>query len=85
MQAEQAAVTKHEGEKQAIQADIAAAEQTIAELQESLKELNDVLEERTKALDAVKKETSKAGRVLDQALKDIATRVCTLLFTVELP
>ena len=75
MHAEQTAIAKHEKEKQEIQADIAAAEHAIAELQESLKELNDILDERTKELDAVKKETSKASKVLDQALKDIASRV----------
>ena len=32
-------------------------------------------DEKTKELEAVKKSTAKASRVLDQALKDIATKV----------
>ena len=75
MHAEQTSVAKYGKEKQEVQIEIARAEQAIAELQETLKELNEVLDERTKELDTVKKENSKAAKVLDQALKEIATRV----------
>jgi structural maintenance of chromosome 1 len=41
-------------------------------LKEELGELQDALEEKTKAVEQVKKTTSKAAKVLDQALKEIA-------------
>ncbi|RPD71420.1 condensin complex subunit SMC1 [Lentinus tigrinus ALCF2SS1-7] len=62
-----------EAERVAAQEDIAESEETIKELQEELKELNEDLEEKTKKVEEVKKTTSKASRVLDQALKEIAT------------
>ena len=64
-----------EAERVAAQEDIAESEAAITELQEELKQLNDDLEEKTKKVDEVKKTTSKASRVLDQALKEIATHV----------
>ncbi|RPD56436.1 condensin complex subunit SMC1 [Lentinus tigrinus ALCF2SS1-6] len=62
-----------EAERVAAQEDIAESEETIKELQGELKELNEDLEEKTKKVEEVKKTTSKASRVLDQALKEIAT------------
>ncbi|KAI5120058.1 hypothetical protein M0805_007809 [Coniferiporia weirii] len=74
IESERAAIKKHEAEKEAILEEINEAQETIGELQEELKELNEVLEERTKELEVVKKATSKASKVLEQALKDIATK-----------
>jgi structural maintenance of chromosome 1 len=44
-------------------------------LKEELSGLQQALEEKTKDVEQVKKTTSKAGKVLDQALKEIATAV----------
>lgn len=73
--AERSAIVKCEAEKHAIETDIEQAEGAISELREELKGLNNLLDERTKELDNVKKSTSRAARVLDQALKDIAIKV----------
>jgi structural maintenance of chromosome 1 len=55
--------------------DIRASEEGIAELREELKELQETLDEKSKIVDQVKKTTLKASKVLDQALKEIATCV----------
>ncbi|KAL5522775.1 hypothetical protein ACEPAG_8793 [Sanghuangporus baumii] len=72
--AERAAIKKHEAEKQALQEEIDQLQESILELQEELKELNEVLEAKTKELDVVKKNTSRVSKVLDQALKEIASK-----------
>ncbi|KAL5505056.1 SMC1_3 [Sanghuangporus vaninii] len=69
-----AAIKKHEAEKQAVQEEIDRLQESILELQEELKELNEVLETKTKELDAVKKNTARASKVLDHALKEIASK-----------
>ncbi|EJC99202.1 cohesin complex subunit psm1 [Fomitiporia mediterranea MF3/22] len=71
---EHTAIATHEAEKQAVQEEIDQLQESITEFQEELKELNDLLDSRTKELEAVKKNTSKAAKVLDQALKEIATK-----------
>ncbi|EIW54226.1 uncharacterized protein TRAVEDRAFT_39782 [Trametes versicolor FP-101664 SS1] len=58
-------------EKMAAQEEIAKAEET---LQDDLKELAEELEEKTKKVDEVKKTTNRAGKALDQALKDVVGR-----------
>ncbi|KAL5532492.1 SMC1_3 [Sanghuangporus sanghuang] len=72
--AERAAIKKHEAEKQAVQEEIDQLQESILELQEELKELNEVLETKTKELDTVKKNTARASKVLDHALKEIASK-----------
>nr|VWO96457.1 Structural maintenance of chromosomes protein [Ganoderma boninense] len=62
-----------EQERAQAQAGIAEAEDAIRTLQEELKDLTEEMEEKTKRVDEVKKTTSKAGKVLDQAIKEIAT------------
>ena len=52
-----------------------SAEENIAELQAELKELSGDLDEKTKQVEQVKKTTSKSAKILDQALKEIATKV----------
>ncbi|TFK46460.1 RecF/RecN/SMC protein [Heliocybe sulcata] len=49
------------------------AEAIIASLQEELQESNKALEEKTKLVDQVKKTASKASKVLEHALKEIAS------------
>ena len=75
IEAEKNAIERHKQEKLDIQDKINDAQRRVVELQEELKELNEALDEKTKELEAVKKSTAKASRVLDQALKDIATKV----------
>ena len=75
IEAEKNAIERHKQEKLDIQDKIDDAQRRVVELQEELKELNEALDEKTKELEAVKKSTAKASRVLDQALKDIATKV----------
>ena len=76
MTTERANIQKTDAEKNDIQAEIDEATEHITELQEDLKALNEALDTATKDLDTVKKETSKSSKVLDQALKDIASKVC---------
>ncbi|KAF6764433.1 cohesin complex subunit psm1 [Ephemerocybe angulata] len=64
---EKANLEKYEQQKAAKQAEIEDG------LEEELGTLQGVLEEKTKAVEQVKKTTSKASKVLDQALKEIAT------------
>ncbi|KLO14413.1 cohesin complex subunit psm1 [Schizopora paradoxa] len=74
MTTERATIQRTEAEKNDIQSEIDEATERITELQDDLKALNDVLDTATKDLDTVKKETSKSSKVLDQALKDIASK-----------
>ena len=64
-----------ERERAEVQADVASSEASIQELQEELRETTDELEELTKKVEDVKKTTNRAARVLDQAIKEIATHV----------
>ena len=73
--AEQATISKLEGHKHAITKDITEWEGAIKMLQDELKDLNDILEDKTKIVEQVKRTTSKAARGLDQALKDISSKV----------
>lgn len=72
---EEKAIKKLEAEKQAIEEELDEGKNIIKQYEEDLKEANDVLTERSNELEAVKKRTSKAAKVLDQTLKDIATKV----------
>lgn len=72
---EEKAIKKLEAEKQAIEEELDEGKNIIKQYEEDLKEANDVLTERSNELEAVKKRTSKASKVLDQTLKDIATKV----------
>lgn len=82
MNAERAAIQKHEAEKLAIQEEIDQLQESIVEFQEELKELNEVLEARTKELETVKKNTLRASKVLDQALKEIASKASEMMVTL---
>lgn len=72
---EQVTMSKLEGHKNAIGEDITEFENAITALQDELKELNDILEDKTKTVEQVKRTTSKAAKGLDQALKEISSKV----------
>lgn len=72
--AEQANVARLEDTKAQTQEEIDEMEQGLEELKEDVKTSNAVLEERNETLDKVKRSTMKATKVLDQALKEIATK-----------
>ncbi|KAG6898016.1 hypothetical protein C0992_007012 [Termitomyces sp. T32_za158] len=64
---------KHEMQKTTLKEEIAADEEAIGGLRTELVETQEILEETTKNVETVKKTTAKAGKVLDFALKEIAT------------
>jgi structural maintenance of chromosome 1 len=66
---------KLEEQKEAAQEDISESETAIGVLREDLSGLQETLEEKTKNVEQVKKTTTKASKVLDQALKEIASKV----------
>lgn len=76
--AEQATLARLEEQKTATLHDITEIENAIAALQDELKGLNDILEDKTKTVDQVKRTTSKAAKGLDQALKEISSKVSLL-------
>lgn len=76
-------IAKHNQTQGNIEEEITEAESTITQLQEELKEHNEVLEEKSKAVEQVKRTAMKASKVLDQALKEIATRVCASIGSRE--
>jgi structural maintenance of chromosome 1 len=75
VKAETVNLEKLTGQKSTVEQEIAEAESEIADLQEELKELQETLDERTKVVEQVKRTTTKASKVLDQALKEIASKV----------
>jgi septal ring factor EnvC (AmiA/AmiB activator) len=75
VKAEKVNLEKLTGQKSTVEQEIAEAESEIADLQEELKELQETLDERTKVVEQVKRTTTKASKVLDQALKEIASKV----------
>lgn len=72
---EQANLVKLEEQKEAAQEDISESENAIGVLREQLSGLQEDLDAKTKNVEQVKKTTTKASKVLDQALKEIASKV----------
>lgn len=70
---EQTNLSKFEAQKAAKQDEVSKGLQHIESLGTELEALQATLEEKTKDVEATKKTTSKSAKVLDQALKDIAT------------
>ncbi|PPQ75489.1 hypothetical protein CVT24_013353 [Panaeolus cyanescens] len=70
---EEANLVKLEEQKETIREDLQGSEEALAELKEQLEGLQEKVEEKTKAVEGVKKTWAKAAKILDQALKDIAT------------
>ncbi|KAG6820541.1 hypothetical protein H0H93_015712 [Arthromyces matolae] len=71
--AEQANVAKHENQKSALTEELTASEDAVEQLRTELAEIQETLEEKNRKVEAVKKTATKAGKVLDLALKEIAT------------
>lgn len=67
--------------KAQVEEEIATMEEEIEGLKEELKELNAELEEKTKEVEKVKKTSMKAGKALDQMLKEITTKVSLFLLS----
>lgn len=63
-----------------IEEDITESENAIVALRDELKGLNDILEDRTKTVEQVEHTTSKAAKGLDQALKDISSKVAYISY-----
>jgi len=78
VQAESLALETLEAQKQVTQDEIIESEAAIFELHKELKELQEILDVQTKAVEQVKRTTAKATKVLDQALKEIASMVAFL-------
>ncbi|KAJ6610416.1 condensin complex subunit SMC1 [Mycena sp. CBHHK59/15] len=74
VETEVASLVRLEEQKEAAQEDISASENAIGALRDELSGMQEVLEEKTKNVEQVKRTTTKASKVLDQALKEIATR-----------
>lgn len=73
--AEEANIAKYQESQENIQVEIRNMEEDITTLQEEMKAVKEDLEEKTKIVEQVKRTTSKSSKALDQALKEIATRV----------
>ncbi|THH32095.1 hypothetical protein EUX98_g2090 [Antrodiella citrinella] len=63
-----------EQRKETLEGEIRAMEESIEEQRSDLKELTEDLDQKTKEVEHVKKKSSKSVKVLDQALKEIATK-----------
>ena len=61
--------------KKAIETEIEAAEEEIAELRKDMEGVEQEYEEKTKALEEVKKSLSRTTKALDKALKDVSSMV----------
>ncbi|PCH34989.1 cohesin complex subunit psm1 [Wolfiporia cocos MD-104 SS10] len=72
--AEEDNIAKYLETQTQIQEEIAETEATIAEHQEELKDLKEVLDEKSKTVEDVKRTAMKSAKVLDHALKEIASR-----------
>jgi len=73
-------LSKLEEQKQAIQTEITETENAISTLQSELKGWEDIGEGKTKIMEQVKRTTSKASKGLDQALKEISSKVIWLFY-----
>ncbi|ORY92949.1 P-loop containing nucleoside triphosphate hydrolase protein [Leucosporidium creatinivorum] len=70
---QQTALDNLEGEKQTKTEELEAIEAEIEELREELAELQKVVDEKTEELEEVRRKGAKSARVLDKALKEIAS------------
>lgn len=80
---EETTISRLNEQKDAAEAEIVEAEAVITTLKEELSGITDVLDEKTKALDAVKKTTSRASKGVDLTLKDIASLVCIFILLYQ--
>lgn len=75
LQTERVNLEKHEAQKAQVLRQIESLENEAEKLKAEVAEHQEVLDEKTKAVDQVKRTTTKAGRALDQTLKDISSCV----------
>lgn len=75
---EKAALARYEGEKETKSQELEAIEAEIEELREELNVMQQVVEEKNAELEEVRKMGAKSAKVLDKALKEIAS--CVSLF-----
>lgn len=75
VETERATLVRLEGQKENAQDEITSSEEAVAELRENLTGLHEALEEKTKSVEQVKRSTMKASKFLDQALKEISSKV----------
>jgi structural maintenance of chromosome 1 len=80
VKAERTNLERLKHQKQTVQEEITDAGNAIAEQQEELKLLKSTLDEKTNEVEKVKKTTSQASKVLDQALKVIESMVRRVMF-----
>jgi structural maintenance of chromosome 1 len=73
--AEKDTLARLENQKTETEQEIQDAEEALEGLHSEMKRLEETLEEETKAVDRVKATSSKASKVLEQSLKEIALRV----------
>ncbi|KAL0571911.1 Structural maintenance of chromosomes protein 1 [Marasmius crinis-equi] len=74
VQTETGNLERLQSQKEAIQKELTEMEEGISDLRGDLGRLQEALDEKTKTVEQVKKTTSRAGKVLEQALKEIAVR-----------
>ena len=75
IQTEEANTEKLQTQKITQEDEIEASESDISRQKEELKASQDVLDDKTKIVDAAKRAALKVSKILDQALKEIATWV----------
>lgn len=72
---EEANLTKLTSQKDTIQQELSKSESAIGLLREELGGIQETLEEKTRDVEQVKRKTAKASKALEQALKEITTKV----------
>lgn len=75
METEEAALAQLQTKKDETEEEIADADATLEEMREELSNFSEEQDEKNAAVDQAKKAALKAGKVLDQALKEITTMV----------
>ncbi|KAF8638669.1 hypothetical protein AX17_002030 [Amanita inopinata Kibby_2008] len=70
---EKANLQKYELQRREVQGEIRALEGQVETFKQQVAENQEVLDEKSKTVEQVKRTTLKAGRILDQALKDISS------------
>ena len=75
LQTERVNLDKHEAHKAQVLQEIESLESQAKQLKTDVGEHQEELDEKTKVVEQVKRTTTKAGRTLDQSLKDISSCV----------
>lgn len=75
LETERINLDKHEAHKAHVLQEIESLESQAEKLKADVGEHQEVLDEKSKVVEQVKRTTTKAGRALDQTLKDISSCV----------